>query len=284
MSDLRTTIQTQVQRLVGGAGTVDLSRPPGDPGLFGPGSVTWRVHADFTAMMTGGIASLLMQMLHPAALAGVWDHSQFRRDMHGRLRRTAQFLAGTTYGSTDTAERLIARVRHIHDRVTGTLPDGTAYAANDPALLTWVHAAEVSSFLAAHRRYREPAMSGADADRYLAEMAEVARRLGAAEVPVTRSELDGYFADVRPHLRVDTRTRTVARSLLSQQPHSLALAPMQVLMMEGGIDLLPQWAQRLHGLERPRGTRPAIRAGMAGVGQLLRWALTDGAASRAARS
>lgn len=264
-------------------GAVDLSRPPGDPGLFGPGSVTWRVHGDFTAMMAGGIASLLIQMLHPGALAGVWDHSNFRRDMTGRLRRTAQFLSGTTYGSTETAERLIERVRLIHDRVAGTLPDGTPYSANDPALLTFVHAAEVWSFLAAHRRYREPGMSAADADRYLAEMARVARRLGAENVPVTTVQLHAYFAAIRPELRADARTRTVARALLAQQPRSLALAPMQVLMMEGGIDLLPSWAARLHGLERPGTARPAIRAGMAGVGSLLRWALTDGSAKRAAR-
>jgi uncharacterized protein (DUF2236 family) len=283
MGDLRSTIQTQVHRLVGhGDSAVDLSRPPGDPGLFGPQSVTWRVHGDFSAMMVGGIASLLLQMLHPLALAGVWDHSNFRRDMHGRLKRTAQFIAGTTYGSTETAGRLIERVRRIHDRVTGTLPDGTPYSANDPALLTWVHVAEVSSFLAAHRRYREPAMTGADQDRYLVEMAEVARRLGAIEVPVTRGEIDAYLDRVRPELRADARSRTVSRALLSQQPHSLALAPMQALMMEGGIDLLPPWAARLHGLERPGGARPAIRAGMAGVGSLLRWALTDGVAKRAA--
>lgn len=266
-----------------GDGAVDLTRPAGDPGLFGPDSLTWRVHGDFTAMMAGGIASLLIQMLHPAALAGVWDHSNFRRDMTGRLKRTAQFISGTTYGSTATAEALIARVRRIHDRVQGLLADGTPYSANDPDLLTWVHVAEVSSFLAAHRRYREPGMSDADADRYLAEMAQVARRLGAVDVPVTVSGVESYFTAVRPTLRVDARTRSVARALIAQQPHSLALAPMQALMMEGGIALLPPWAARLHGLERPGGARPAIRAGMAGVGSLLRWALTDGSAKRAAR-
>lgn len=265
-----------------GDGAVDLSRPAGDPGLFGPESMTWRVHGDFTAMMAGGIASLLIQMLHPAALAGVWDHSNFRRDMSGRLKRTAQFISGTTYGSTATAERLIARVRAIHDRVQGTLPDGFPYSANDPDLLTWVHVAEVSSFLAAYRRYRGPAMRDADANRYLAEMADIARRLGATEVPVTTREVEAYFERVRPTLRVDARTRSVARALIAQQPQSLALAPMQALMMEGGIALLPPWAARLHALERPNTARPAIRAGMAGVGSLLRWALTDGSAKRAA--
>ncbi|RZK81376.1 MAG: DUF2236 domain-containing protein, partial [Methylobacterium sp.] len=139
---LKSAIGERVRGLVGSQ-ELDLSRPAGDPGLFGPGSATWAVHGDFTSMMIGGVCSLLVQMLHPAALAGVWDHSDFRRDMLGRLKRTAQFVTVTTYGSTAKAEGMIGRVRRIHDRVGGTLPDGTPYSANDPALLTWVHAAEV---------------------------------------------------------------------------------------------------------------------------------------------
>lgn len=174
MSDLRGAIQREVHRLVGfDDGTVDLTRQPGDDGLFGPGSAAWVVHGDFTAMMAGGVAALLLQMLHPGALAGVWDHSNFRADMLGRLRRTAQFISATTYGSTETAERMIARVRRIHDSVAGTLPDGTPYSANDPELLTFVHVAEVASFVAAHRRYRDPDYPAAEQDRYLAEYARV---------------------------------------------------------------------------------------------------------------
>jgi uncharacterized protein (DUF2236 family) len=282
MGDIRETIQGQVHRLVGfGDGAVDLTRPPGDDGLFGPGSAAWVVHGDFTAMMAGGVAALLLQMLHPGALAGVWDHSNFRRDMLGRLRRTAQFISGTTYGSTATAETLIAKVRGIHDRVAGTLPDGTPYSANDPDLLTWVHVAEVASFLAAYRRYRDPAYPAAEQDRYLGEYAVVAERLGATGVPKTRVEVDAYFAAVRPRLRADHRTREVARALLDQQPASRAMAPAQKLLMEGGIDLLPDWAARMHGLERPLVGRPAVRAGMAGIGSVLRWALRDGSAKRA---
>jgi uncharacterized protein (DUF2236 family) len=282
MADLRDTIQTQVHQLVGfGDGAVDLTRPPGDDGLFGPGSAAWVVHGDFTAMMTGGVAALLLQMLHPGALAGVWDHSNFRRDMLGRLRRTAQFISGTTYGSTATAETLIAKVRRIHDRVAGTLPDGTPYSANDPDLLTWVHVAEVASFLAAYRRYRDPAFPATEQDRYLAEYAIVAEKLGATGVPRTRAALDAYLSAIRPQLRVDHRTREVSRALLRQHPASLAMAPAQTVLMEGGIDLLPDWAARMHGLGRPPIGRPAVRAGVAGIGSVLRWALRDGSAKRA---
>lgn len=159
-------------------------------GLFGPKSVAWRVHGDVTTMMVGGIAALLLQMLHPAVLAGVWDHSNFRRDMHGRLRRTARFIAVTTYSGRSEALAAIERVRSVHEHVQGHLPDGTAYSAADPELLTWVHLTETISFLDAWIRYGEPTMSRSDQDRYFAEVAVVAEALGAGAVPRTRSEND----------------------------------------------------------------------------------------------
>lgn len=280
MIDLRHAIQSHVHRLVGfGSGEIDLDH--GDAGLFGPGSAAWKVHGDFTAMMIGGITALLLQMLHPAALAGVWDHSNFRHDMLGRLRRTAQFIAGTTYGSGEQAERLIARVRAIHGHVRGTLPDGTPYSADDPALLTWVHTAEVSSFLAAYLRYRDPAFPPAEQDRYYAEVATIAERLGAVDVPRSRAEVARYLRAQAPHLRADARTREAARALMQQPSPSPALAPIGRLMMEAGVDLLPGWARTMHGLGTP--PRMAVRAGVGGVGRLLRWALRDGSASRARR-
>src|SRR3546814_10469778 len=124
MESIREAIEKQVHRLVGfGSGEVDLDLPAGDPGLFGPDSAAWRVHRDFNAMMIGGVSALLLQMLHPGVLAGVWDHSNFRSDMLGRLRRTAQFISGTTYGSREQALALISRVKAIHDHVHGQLPD-----------------------------------------------------------------------------------------------------------------------------------------------------------------
>ena len=157
MEAVRAAIEKQVLSLTGLAlGGVDFENPPGDPGLFGPRSIIWQVHRDFTSMLCGGVSALLLQMLHPLALAGVWDHSNFREDMIGRLRRTSQFVSVTTFGPTAEAERLIAKVKAIHLRVTGVGSDGTPYAASDPALLTWVHVAESSRFLASHLRYRNP--------------------------------------------------------------------------------------------------------------------------------
>jgi len=241
-------------------------------GMFGPNSVAWRVHGDVTSMMVGGISSLLLQMLHPAVLAGVWDHSNFRTDMHGRLRRTARFIALTTYGGRDEAEAVIARVRHIHDRVGGTLPGGAPYAANDPTLLAWVHVTEASSFLNAWRRYGEPGMSLADQDRYFAEMAQVAHALGAAPVPFDRAGAQRLITTYRPQLRTDARTREV-RGLVLKAPTSDALAArVQALGNQAAIDLLPDWARRMHGLPNPLLARPLVRAGTLGVAQTLRWA------------
>ncbi|WP_207855834.1 oxygenase MpaB family protein, partial [Pseudomonas sp. 79_C] len=149
-------------------GQLDLESPKGDPGLFGPHSISWQVHGDFPSMLVGGISALMLQLLHPLALAGVWDHSNFREDLLGRLRRTSQFISGTTFGATRDAEWLIDKVRTIHLQVTGTAPDGRPYAASDPDLLTWVHVAEVSSFLAAHLRYRNPHLARAEHDAYYA--------------------------------------------------------------------------------------------------------------------
>lgn len=260
---------------------MDLSRPPGDPGLIAPDAVAWRVHGDFGTMMIGGVSALLLQMLHPAALAGVWDHSNFRKDMTGRLRRTAQFIAGTTYASTAQATKLIDRVRRIHDHVGGVLPGGAPYAANDPAVLNWVHVAGAWSFLAAYVRYREPGMSRADRDRYFVETAEVARRLGATGMPLTLHAAESYLRDMRRELRADARSRDVVRALLDAPPPSPAMAPVQRLMMDAGIDLMPGWASAMHGLRVPIYRRLPVRAGAAGLSGVLRWALQGGAAARA---
>ncbi|WP_375390807.1 oxygenase MpaB family protein [uncultured Sphingomonas sp.] len=274
MNPLRDTIRGHVHRLVK-AEAMDLSRPPGDPGLFGEASEAGVIHGDFSAMLIGGVAALLTQMLHPLALAGVWDHSDWRDDPGGRLARTARFIALTTYGATAAAEASLATVRRIHDRVTGMLPDGTPYRANDPALLTWVHAVEADGFLRAHVAYREPGMPGPRQDRYLAEMAGLARRLGATDVPESRRALAGYFRAVRPQLRYDERTQTVAATLLAEAGarDGLGVAIGQVLMT-AGVELMQPWAAAMHGLGTPALRRPAIRAGAAATAGVLRWALS----------
>lgn len=284
MELIRRPIERQIMSLTGlSLGQLDLENPKGDPGLFGPDSISWQVHGDFTSMLIGGISALMLQALHPLALAGVWDHSNFRQDMLGRLRRTGQFISGTTFGSTRDADWLIEKVRTIHLQVTGTGLDGRPYAASDPHLLTWVHVAEVSNFLAAHLRYRNPHLSIADQDRYYDEIALIAERLGATDVPRTRQQIAEYLNDIRPQLLCDERSNEVIRLLLNAPSPSLLAKPFGALMMQAGIDLLPDWASHQLGLYQRPLTRTLVRAGVKSTAPVLRWAVRNGSVQRARR-
>ncbi len=251
-----------------------------DDALLPSTSVAWRVHGDVTTMMVGGISGLLLEMLHPVALAGVWDHSNFRSDMLGRLRRTARFLAQTTYAERSVAEAAIARVNRIHAAVNGTLPDGTPYRAADPHLLAWIHIAGARSFLDAWIRFGEPAMSRADQDRYFAEVAGVAIALGADPVPRTRAEADALIEDFRPELADTGRSRTVARIILNAQTGGLRAQALQRLIAQAAIDLLPPWARAMHGLSPSGLTRPAVDVATFGIAGTLRWAFSGAAGYR----
>ncbi|AGO54276.1 oxygenase MpaB family protein [Serratia plymuthica] len=284
MEALRAAIEKQVIGLTGLAlGGIDFENPAGDPGLFGPQSVIWRVHCDFTSMLCGGVSALLLQMLHPLALAGVWDHSNFREDMLGRLRRTSQFVSVTTFGPTAEAERLIAKVRAIHLQVTGVSNDGRPYAASDPDLLTWVHVVESSCFLASHLRYRNPHLSHELQDRYYQETARVAAALGARDIPTSRAAVADYLQRMRPQLVCDERTREVARILLAAPAPSALARPLGWLVMQAGIDLLPDWAQRQFDFYPGTLRRRLVRVGVGGVGKVLRASMRNGSYQRAVR-
>jgi uncharacterized protein (DUF2236 family) len=282
---IRSKLAAGVTHLTTGSGpTLDYSSPPGDPGLFGPDSVCWKVHADFTSMMTGGISALLLQALHPLALAGVWDHSTFRTDILGRLRRTATFISGTTYGNRHDAIALIERVKRIHLGVTGVGPDGRPYRASDPALLTWVHVAEVSSFMTAHLRYVNPLLPVAAQDQYFAETARIAEMLGASNIPRSRAGIDAYLLAMQPELVASERTREVVRILMNAPAPTAAMRPAGALMLNAGVDLLPDWAQSMLGFERFAGIRRALaRPGVRLVAPVIRWALVNGVSKRARR-
>ena len=240
--------------------------------MFGPGSVIWRVHGDVVTMMVGGMSALLLQMLHPAVLGGVWDHSNFREDMLGRLRRTARFISLTTYASREEAEAAIARVRTVHAQVSGTLPDGTNYSADDPQLLAWVHVSEALSFLNARIRYAEPGMPHVDQDRYFEEMSGIALALGADPVPRSRAAAEQLVERMRPQLLCDARTREVATIVLKQRPDNLAMAAAQRVIGQAAVDLLPDWAREMHGLRSTFVTRPFVRTSTLAMAKTLRWA------------
>jgi len=243
-----------------------------DPGLFGPGSATWQVHGDLS-MFVGGLRALLLQTLHPLAMAGVAEHSGYRTDPWGRLHRTGAFVAAITYGTRDAAERSIAGVRRVHERVRGTAPDGRPYAATDPHLVTWVHVTEVDSFLAAHQRYGARPLDPAAADRYVAEMAQVCRALGGEAPPTTVAELAQWIDRVRPELVVGAQARDAVRFLLVPPVPLAAKAPYGVISA-AAVGLLPAWARRklwLPGppLVDPLVVGPTVRVLLRGLG----WAL-----------
>ncbi|WP_201315530.1 oxygenase MpaB family protein [Dyella sp. EPa41] len=266
----------------GGGGHVDYDHPVGDPGLFGPDSATWRVHADFPGMLAGGLAALMLQTLHPLALAGVWDHSNFREDLLGRLRRTTSFVSGTTYAPRGQAQKLIERVKTIHSQVHGVTEDGRPYAADDPALLTWVHVTEAYSFLQGYRRYSHASLPAGAADHYYDEVRRVAQALGAREVPASEAQVAAYFRHVRPQLRFDHRSREVLEVLSRVRLPVPAAGLSREVFLQAGAALLPEWAVSLLGrtsLQRAQ-ARLASRA-LWSVAPVFRAALHDGIAARA---
>ena len=245
--------------------------PTSDEALFPKDSPIRMVHADIVAMMVGGVRGLLLQMLHPHALQGVLDHSNFRTDMHGRLRRTARFIAVTTFGHRDDAMAAVDRVNRIHAKVGGTLPDGTAYSATDPRTLAWVHVAEATSFLAAYLRHVRPDMPGSEQDEYYRQFAVIARALGADPVPIDRREAEAIFRDLRTDLTVSPAAREIAQLVLTQKPPGSPPA-VQALLGAEAVALLPPFARSMLALERPGLAAIPARAATWGMGKTLRWA------------
>ncbi len=277
MLDIRARLGAALfERVAGPDGAQERDRIHGRPGprLYDAGSPITRVHGD-ASMFVGGIRALLLQTLHPAAMRGVHEHSGYRGDMWGRLHRTSTFLATTTFGHVEDAERAIAIVRAIHTRVTGTMPDGTPYAASDPHLLGWVHAAEVDSFLRAHTVYGTAPLRGPDRDTYVAQAGEVARRLGVPEPPATEAQLREVLASYRSELRGTPEAREAVRHVTLHPPLPLAARAPYGVLVAAAIGLMPAWTRlplRLPWL--PVSERTVVRAlGTAATGT-IRWAMS----------
>jgi uncharacterized protein (DUF2236 family) len=232
------------------------------------------VHAD-SAMFIGGLRALLLQSLHPLAMAGVAGHSGYRGDPWGRLQRTSYFLAVTTFGLASDAEATVARVKGIHRRVRGVAPDGRPYAASDPHLLKWVHIAEVDSFLRTHQRYGAAPLSRADADGYVADTARVAGALGVIDPPTTVAELKRQLNSYRPELQGTAEARAAARFLLVRPPLPAYARPPYAVLASAAVASLPLWARwplRLPYL--PLAESTVVRAAGTGLVRTLRWIAT----------
>jgi len=241
-----------------------------DPGLYGPDSITWRVHAD-PSMVLGGFRALLLQALHPLAMHGVLAHSDFRDDPWGRFFRTGEYVGVTTFGTTEQAHRAGARVRGMHRKLAGVEPEsGTAYRVDDPALLRWVHCVEVESFLSTAVRCGLR-LSAADQDRYYAEQVRSAELVGLdpATVPSSVGQMAAYYRDVRPQLRVTPGAREVVRfGLWPPMPWRVQLAtparPTWATLVTIALGMLPRWARRMYSLPGlPTTDVAATAAGMA---------------------
>ena len=232
----------------------------GDDGFFGPASVTWRMSADL-ASPVAGLRSLLMQALHPLAMAGVDQHSGWRRDPAGRLATTTAYLATVTFGERAAASQAAARVRRIHDHVRGTDPvTGRPYAAGDPALLLWVHAALVDSVLAAGNLVGA-GLSAADSNRYVAEMVTAAELTGVPRhlVPSNVPELDLYIASVRPTLRCTPAAAESMVYLLDPPGMDEDTAEIWQDVRDAAIAVLPRWARQMYGYSAPPPLTPGRR-------------------------
>jgi uncharacterized protein (DUF2236 family) len=268
---LRNLLVRQVRAVFNDRSKGETPVVPSRHALFEPDSPIRMVHADVVAMMVGGMRALLLQMLHPAALQGVLDHSDFREDVEGRLRRTARFIAVTTYGHRDEAARVVGVVNAIHSRVMGTLPDGTAYAATDPRVLAWVHLAEATSFLEAYLAYGNPAMPPEAQDRYFEQSAVVAEMLGAAPVPRDRAEAAALMSEMRQDLRGSASAREVAAFLLEGEGARRPGAAMRALGA-AAVDLLPPFARTMLELQRPGLSAIPALAGTRAMAGAIRWA------------
>jgi uncharacterized protein (DUF2236 family) len=277
LSTARRSLASSLRSRVAGDDAVARARviweSPGER-WFTPDNVIWRVHAD-ASMFVGGIRALLVQSLHPLAMAGVAAHSGYKGDPWGRLQRTSTFLATTTFGTVEHAEALIERVRAIHERVRGTAPDGRPYAASDPHLLLWVHITEVDSFLAAYQRFGAEPLSAAEADDYVAQASLVSTRLGVLDPPMTVAGLEEALASYLPELASTPAAREAARFLLLSPPLPFPARAGYAGLAAAAVALLPRWSrvplrvpwlpvsERLVGL--PVG---------AAATRLIRWAMT----------
>jgi uncharacterized protein (DUF2236 family) len=276
---VRTQLQRSLRTMIIGpdAEARDRRSSRRDQGLFGPESATWTVHAD-AAMLIGGIRALLLQTLHPLAMAGIADHSAYRADPTGRLHRTAGYVGTTTFGTTPEAKAAVRMVRRVHKRVVGTAPDGRPYAANDPHLLAWVHHTLVESFYLAHARFGSSPLSATDADRYIDEQSVLARLIGAEPVARSVAELNDGMAAIRPELKATSEARNAVRFLLFP-PLAIQILPVYGVLASAAVGLLPPWARRELRIPRlPVTERFAVRPAAKLVTQTLGWAMSAPAA------
>lgn len=228
------------------------AEPAGDPGLIGPGSVSWELHSDMATLGIGGAAAIVMEIMHPLVMAGVHDLSSYREKPFDRARNTLGYVLQTTYGNTEKAERIIKRVHTMHGRVRGTAPDGRPYEALDPELIGWVHTSIPWAVMRFFERYNRP-LSVEEKNRYLAEQAPIGRAGGAGDIPETVAELDDYLEEMRPKLAITWQTREFFGFMLDSPfgpnlPTPVARRVNQ-LGAHAAMSAMPKWAREITGFD-----------------------------------
>ena len=200
------------------------------------------VHGD-ASMFIGGLRALLLQSLHPLAMAGVANYSDYRKDPWGRLQRTADFLAATSFGPAHEAQRIVDRVKAVHVKVNGVASDGRNYSATDPHLLKWVHIAEIDSFLYTYQKFSKAPLDQAGRDGYVKDAAFVARAVGVIDPPETEAELREMINSYRPELKSTRESRDATKYLLFKPPLPGAAKLAYWLLMVATVSTLPAWTR-----------------------------------------
>lgn len=231
----------------------DFSTPAGEPALAPADGVSWRVFANPISLFVGGVAAVLLELTEPSVRSGVWDHSSFQRDPGTRLKRTGVAAMMTVYGPRSEAERLIARVVRMHDHVNGTTPDGTAYRANDPRLLDWVHATATFGFTEAYHRYVQP-LSRAEIDQAFAESGPAGLLYGAVTAPRALAEWDRLLAVTAPGLEGSPILADFMRIMGDAAILPSSMRWLQRLLVRAAVEITPQPVRSLPQL-RGRGLR-----------------------------
>lgn len=252
---------------------LDFTLPKGDPGLLGPGSMGWKVSANPVVSAIGGIAAVILELSEKHVRAGVWDHSTFKVDPIRRMERTGMAAMAVTYGPTAMAEQTFRRVTRMHERVTGTTHDGASYRAMEPELLTWVHATASWGFLNAYKRYVDPGLSREDESRYYREGEVVGKGFGAEWVPTSADEMDAYMAEMTPKLYANETVQEFLALVRDATPLGPAGKPLQRLVTQAAIDLLPEELQRQCGVAVSAAARPVVRPAMRALASSLGFAM-----------
>lgn len=251
--------KTAPTRRAGRGLKIDFLAPKGDPGLIGPGSVSWRVNANPIALAVGGIAAVILELAEPRVRAGVWDHSTFKVDPINRMKNTGLAAMTVTYGPTKAAGMMFARVTRMHERVNGETHEGVPYRAMDDDLLTWVHVTAAWGFLNAYIRYAEPGMSRAEQDRYYKEGEVLGKGFGAKWVPTTADEVDAYMAKMKPLLYANDTIEAFLKLTAETPVYGKLAQGVQRRLVEAAIDLVPDDIREMLKLKANPKVRGSVR-------------------------